>query len=405
MNWKIMRNVIYALLILMLLTTSVNLSPVKAASIEMKSDQIKIKEVIQQYYTLRYEELQTLIPADYSGLVDEKNGVALDWRNVENNRFVVQQRIANTFGDDILKASFSLNYLSIEISGGAAVVRLIENNEMLYSSNPRNPSKMGDLQHKITLIREGNGWVIQNDQYIDDLTFVLNQLSISEIFQNIEKNHKTIMDSAGVEAEASPQATELDDVPENLERYSNYAAANYVNRYYNSAGNIPVTLPETPGWNSSWPMTYKVYSSDCTNFISQAIYQGTRYTNSDANTIYPDSAHYSDWWYYKFSSDEDGSSPWINVGDLYNFLLNNKFGEMGRGPAGESVGICDAGLKKGNPIFMKLGDSWMHAVMVATNTDNCNITVNAHSTNYYHKPISYYSPYTWFPVQISGYYK
>ena len=407
MKWNVKRIVMHTLLILSLLTTGTYMVPVKAASVGMLNDETEIKEVIQQYYTLRYEELQTLTPVDYSGLVDEKNAVAINWQKIEKDRFDVQYKIAKTFEDYILEASFSLNYLSIDISGNAAVVNLIENNEMVYSSNPKDPSKMGGLQHKITLVRAGNGWVIQNDHYIDDLTFVLNQLSMSEIFQNIETNHKTIMNNEKETVSPSISSTDLQNSDEILtwHRYSYFAAVNYSNRYYNAAGNIPVTVPKISGWNASWPMQYKVYSSDCANFVSQAIYQGARYTNSDGKVFYPDAENYDSGWYYKFSYPVDGSSPWINVGGLYTYLLRDHSDDTTRGPAGSEVGICDARLKKGNPILMKLGDAWAHVGIVATNTADCNITVNAHSTNYYHKPISYYSAYTWYPVNISGYYR
>ena len=407
MNQNLKQIVLHTLLIFILLTISTNTVPVFAASNGMEEAEIEIKEVINQYFTLRYEEFVTHKSSDFSELVDRHSSITSNWRKTEKDRFDIFYKIATTFSDFVVDTEFWLDYLAIDISGKTATVTLIETNKMVYTSNLKNPSKMGNLQHKITLINGKNGWVIQNDQYVDDLTFVMNQLSMTEIFQNIESNHELITKNEKGNTYPPTPPTDIQNLDEQLtwHRYSYYAAANYVNRYYNSAGNIPVTVPKTPGWNTSWPMNYKVYSSDCINFISQAIYQGTSYTNSDGNSFYPDAANYSSGWYYKFSAPIDGSSPWINVEGLYHYLLRIDTEESMRGPVGESVDICDVNLNKGQPILMKLGDTWAHAGMIASKTGDCNITVNAHSTNYYHKPISYYSPYTWFPVQISGYYK
>jgi len=200
--------------------------------------------------------------------------------------------------------------------------------------------------------------------------------------------------------------------------YNNTSAVTYADTYWNTDitdDPVPIMILNLASWNPSWDNTYKTYQdgvTDCTNFVSQAVFEGVSYTASDRNYFYPDYTHYNDWWYYKFSYEADGSLPWINVGEFYQFLTENYFNYINwgiavRGPAGYRINLCN--IHVGDLVFMyENGTGWKHSVIVdqvGTNTCNGNnVYVAAHSTDHFHHPLSEYSGFIWYPVEIIGYF-
>jgi hypothetical protein len=326
------------------------------------------------------------------------------WQSKEADVSTIKTTIAKTFGNVVQDSSFSLDYISINVTDSAAVVSLLESSRVAYASNPSDPVLMSGLEHTITLNKVDSKWVIQQDQYEDDITRLVETSTMEEILKNIQTNHE-MMTNQSVSNSAPP--VKLISYPLRralltLYSYSNSSATSYSDSYAQSTGPVPAAVRNSSGWSSSYPANYQFYSSnDCTNFVSQAIFAGTASTDSDANYFYPDSSHYSDWWYYKFSTTAGGSQPWVSVGYLYSFLTSN----TNRGAVGSSVGSCDSSLNNGDPIFMKSGSNWQHAVIIASGSGCTNVTVNSHTVNYYHQQESYYSGYSWYPVNITGYYK
>ena len=185
--------------------------------------------------------------------------------------------------------------------------------------------------------------------------------------------------------------------------YNNSAAKNYADNWYSGTGPVPNYIKSQTGWSSGWPTLYCRYAiTDCTNFVSQALFEGTSYAYSQIDYFNPDYTHWADWWYYKFSPDVDGSYPWVNTGGLYDFLTTN----TGRGPYGSATNLCS--LSPGDIIFMKDGSAWQHAVIVSDIIGSCNnatnIVVDGHSADE-QELLSNFSEYTWHPVAISGYNK
>ncbi len=167
---------------------------------------------------------------------------------------------------------------------------------------------------------------------------------------------------------------------------------------------------------SSWPQVYRVEpDNDCTNFISQAIFEGTGYTNGDTNYFYPDPN--DDNWYYKFAPyppPAQGSVAWKRVGaptgsdaGLYDFLVDVNTAK--RGPFGVAVGagsFCTS-ISAGDPIFIKSGSTWTHAVIVSFIVPPCyapnNILVDSHTSYYKRTPLTTFSGFSWYGVHIQGY--
>jgi hypothetical protein len=386
----------FVVLLISLIFTMATSAAIPNLDTDIQTEETLIKQTITTYFTARYESLKMLMPVNFSQVVaGSENEITQDWLQMEQDRQEIELFIAKTFGVYILEYKFSLDYVSIEINSGEAKVSLIEGNEIAYSTSPDFPSEMANLAHTITLIKTGDTWRISSDQYSDNTTQLLDTLSKEEVFSNIKTNYEAqFLPPVPVETTA-PDAS-----------YSRSKAVSWADTYAKTVQvPVPSYIRNRPGWNSSWPTYYKVYTeTDCTNFVSQAVFAGTNWTNSDPNYFEPNFYHYNDWWYYRFSPSVDGPSPWISVGSFTTFITNNS----GSGPKATNGGANVCGLSKGDPITMKKNGQWRHAVIVSQIlSGNCNdpakVLVDSHTDYYKREPLTRWSGYTWYTLRITGY--
>ena len=113
---------------------------------------------------------------------------------------------------------------------------------------------------------------------------------------------------------------------------------------------------------------------DCTNFISQCIYEGCGEMNYNG---------YKGWYYI---NGNNKSPSWSGVEYLYNFLLSNN----GTGPKGEVSNIDH--LKVGDVIQLSFnGITFSHSVIVVQNGNNLNNTlIAAHTYDTFGKSVAEY---------------
>jgi hypothetical protein len=228
---------------------------------------------------------------------------------------------------------------------------------------------MANLEHVITLRNLGGTWKISDDQYRDEIIDLLENSAKADILQTIQRNREAQFSQPTIEG----QPMQI----ESTHSYNRTLAADYADEWWDGINDI-----------------YHDAGADCTNYASQAVYEGTNHTMSTPPG--------SDKWYYNFTA-HTGSTPWVNVGGLYTFLTTNS----GRGPYGYSSGAYTCNLSKGDVITMKQSGTWHHTVVVSTIVGDChipsNILVDAHDTDYLRQPLSWYSGYTWYALTVSGY--
>ena len=386
-------------------------------------DNAKIKAIIKNYFTQRYEAQKGLTkPANYSSIYASAIDKAPDqvWLQREKDRLEILLTIAQTTHFNFTAYKFSLNYQGIKVSGNRATVKLLESNQLTYPGSSE-PSLLGDLAHTVALKKNSMGkWLITKDDYLDDTLRSMAGVTKADVLKTIHNNF-----SAATQRSSSKDSTSVE--PNSVSPYSSiptltskpYSASmakGFADAHYNKAGTVPPYVISIVGWDSTWKTSFKLYpgvgeAGDCTNFVSQAIFYGSDYTASDANYFAPNTAHINDWWYYDFSGSKDtqvgGSAPWIRVGALYNFLTTN----TGRGPYGVKVGnpaTGGCGLVPGDVIMMKnSANAWAHSVFVRASDPTCAYApyawVDAHSSNVRNAPLANYLGFTWFPVHITSY--
>ncbi len=116
---------------------------------------------------------------------------------------------------------------------------------------------------------------------------------------------------------------------------------------------------------------------DCTSFISQCVYAGSKVMNYTKNTG----------WYYK--SINDRSPAWSGVEYLYKFLINNK----GIGPRGKEVEIGK--LEKGDLIQLSFDGRIFSHTLIIVNIEGPktldNIYIASHTYDSYNRRVSSYN--------------
>lgn len=379
------------------------------------SDEEKIKAAIDAYFIARYEGQKVLEQQDFSPLLDDDT---LDWVKKEKDKREIELYIATLFDLGYQNYSFTLDYDSIEIQKNKAVVELRQSHQVVYESIAPEISELANLPHTITLHNKDGIWVIYKDQYEDEYTKLLDTTPKENVKQQIDENYKNSQGNRSTTSGAKALAR-LAYSPLALPSYSyNRNAATTFS--YNNALITQAPIPQaiknayqaTYGvpYPSNWPTKYNNEDGsggDCTNFVSQSIFEGTGYTSGDASYFNPTPNDSN--WYYKFSQTPKGSTTWINVGWLYSYLLNTSTSK--RGPYGIAIStnsFCTS-INPGDPIFMKSGSNWAHAVIVYSKSSPCtspnNIRVNSHNAYKRNEPLPTWSGFSWYGVYIQGYRK
>lgn len=118
---------------------------------------------------------------------------------------------------------------------------------------------------------------------------------------------------------------------------------------------------------------YDKIGGDCTNFVSQCIYEGCKVMNYDK----------INGWYY--SNANNKSPSWTGVEFLYKFLINNK----GIGPFGRNV--IKEELKPGDIIQISFdGNKFAHTLLVISNIKGQTL-VATHTFNSYNRNLNTYN--------------
>lgn len=274
---------------------------------------------------------------------------------------------------------YSLDYIDISLlpNSQVAVVSLIEGHDVVFenyrdqtSSEPL-ISSMRNLEHIITLEKEAGAWKIASDEYEDYIWRVIRNTGLTKAeYLRFERDTK---DSKIPYSEETAGTNNLCSLPDDASTYpyNRIEAVAYAQQW--------ATAP--PPYNLKY-VDFTVYGGDCTNFVSQAIYEGGGALMVGDGTF---------GWY--FNSINDYAPAWTGVYYLYKFVT--QYEDWSLGPEGCQIPIDQALI--GDVIqYSWDGDNyWDHSVMivVAENTapDERDYWVAGHSPDVDNYPYAYFS--------------
>ncbi len=118
---------------------------------------------------------------------------------------------------------------------------------------------------------------------------------------------------------------------------------------------------------------YDNLGGDCTNFISQCIFAGSRVMNYNKTFG----------WYYNNANDK--SPSWTGVEYLYNFLTRKN----GVGPIGKKV--LKQNVIPGDIAQLKFGGNDFRHSLFITKIENGNIYVTTHTFDNLNRPLNLYN--------------
>lgn len=379
------------------------------------SDEEKIKSAIQTYFTIKYEGQKALQEQDYSLLLES---TTVDWVKKENDKREIEIYIASLFDLRYLDYHFTLDYDEITIKDHVAIVDLKESHQVVYEALAPEVSELFKQEHTFTLHMKNGSWLMYKDDYHDEYSDLLRRNSKEAIKNQVFENYELVQAKIVNYSEANTDngfdpnflllpsyqynRSAANTFSYNNALITNAAIPNAIKTAYQTIYGVP--------YPSGWPTVYTnedANGGDCTNFVSQAIFEGTNYSNGDASYFNPIPNDSN--WYYLFSQSPKGSTTWISVGWFHDYLINVSTSK--RGPYGVDVAsnsLC-TGINPGDPIFMKQGSSWAHTVIVYSKSSPCtspnNIKVNSHNSYRRNEPLSTWSGFSWFGVYIQGYRK
>jgi len=361
-----------------------------------------IKNTIQAYFELRYRLLSVSVPTDiqqdvFGELVSNRDD-AKDFLVTETAKLAVERKWHELNKQRYAKYEYSLKYenIVVDTSAQTTVVSLAEFFEIVceraMENSPQNPSSCatGALSHEITLRNEQGQWKIISDIYWDSwwYTFRKPGLSTDKILHNI---------NIAMDMKASPM-TILHNTSATMDFSCNLGSDDSAHPYERDAAVLYAqthVYKDNGEYNPYYP-DYNVEGEewgDCTNFVSQAIYEDGDASMSIPNPLPTRTTGGQYQWY--LLNGMQRASAWNDVGALHDFLVLPA--SWKEGPEGcemtfendEEFAERLAQIQVGDVIqyekdsHLPGGDAaWDHSVIVVGRDENGVVQVASHSPDF-----------------------
>ena len=234
--------------------------------------QEELKSVIQAYFEIRYQALSASQPNLFqlNGFDDQvSDGFdAKAFLDAELGKLEVEIKYAKLNQLSYVNYKYFLDFREFTFNAHTqtAIVLVVEGNEVIYEisaiNDPENPtiSQMTGLKHTIILRQEQGAWKVASDEYNDLLWRVLRETgrSAEELLNSIKALPVLTAQNGGIQTET----TSL--LPDDTSSHA-----------YDRAGAVSYALAHAADgtYNPDYP-TYDGHGGDCTNFVSQALYEG-----------------------------------------------------------------------------------------------------------------------------------
>lgn len=336
-----------------------------------------VMDVIQAYFEARYRALSTLRLEGFDSLLSESPEAKEFWEE-EAKKLFVEIKHAELNQLRYVEYDFSLDYLSVRIDPVAlsATVVLEENSAVVYELsaklNPENPivSHHYDIQHTLQLAKENGQWRTLSDTYTDYLWRIFRETGVTA--EELLSTMRPVLLPSGVKQQAQFPCNLVPD--ESTHDYNREDAVNYALKYAESPNSL----------NYYYFSEDEQLGGDCTNFVSQAIYEGGKASMSIPPT--PEQGIGGTQWYYFDVNNR--ARAWTYVDGLHDFITHPY--AWSEGPEG-----CEASIDQiamGDVIQYETNgdDTWDHAVIIVE-IQNGIPYVASHSPNFSREPYTYFT--------------
>jgi hypothetical protein len=364
------------------LTVPAKLAP-NSPSAQSEKDQIY--KVVDDYFNARYLSFSTLKSEDISSFVSD-NSDGKSFKQAEQNKLDIELHFRQVNKLRYLNYTYFLENQIVNFDPilRTAEISLDEGFDVVFEAIAPTVSKMRGLHHVIKLQKTGNTWKIVSDQYHDDLwNFIRwSGKSKSEIIASIDTTAQGLSKSK-LQRPSTIQSPSLQSI---------------VNNSYDRAG--AVFYADT--WARYRNPDYDDFSipyGDCTNFISQAMYEGGK-----APMVMPINGEVpavgTTGWYYLDINYR--AKAWTLVDEMYKFLVSENI-HYREGLVGKNSDYWH--MELGDVIQIKDYDEeghliWSHGMIVTGYLDmgdgTYEIVVDAHSNDCLNCALTYY---TWVDIR------
>ncbi|HQV92959.1 MAG TPA: amidase domain-containing protein [Anaerolineales bacterium] len=363
----------------------------ESASVEQQEE---LKSVIYAYFDIRYQALSVSQSVNFQvngfgGLASNRPD-ARAFLDAELGKLAVEIRRAELYELKYMDYVYFLDFRNFAVDGftQTALVSVIEEHDVIYENVAASTlegeepivSHLYNREHAITLRKEDGQWRIVSDDYNDYLWRMLREAgkSTDEMIKIMESSLIPDSQIESSEPVASfalpPDATSHD--------YDRVGAADYAVRHIDN-------------YNADYP-TYDGQGGDCTNFISQAIYEDGDASMFIPDTLPPPSNNGQEGWY--LLNEKQRGRYWNDVGAFYDFVAQSYL-FWDEGPEGREVATINE-LMLGDVIQFEwpasTGDSddiWDHAVIIVGFDGSGTPLVASHSDDVGPEPYTYFAPW------------
>jgi len=269
----------------------------------------EIMSVITAYFETRYSAFNSLQMDGFKNMI-AKSTEGKSFLQAESSKLHVQLKYAELFRLRYEDYEFFLDFkdISIDSSERVATVSVIEGHDVIFEKfkeyNPLDPtvSKMRNLEHTIVLGKEQGEWKIVSDYYEDYLWGFLRATGVSTDELLLYAGSQ----GSGPSGPGDDPVGETDcDLVNDETTYAYYrdGAVDYAREFALEPNDEDYHFfPFDPGP----PPT----GGDCTNFISQAIYEG-------GNALMANEGNDLGWYYI---DEYDYATAWTHVYKMLEFI-------------------------------------------------------------------------------------
>lgn len=310
-------------------------------------EQNLIEEKIRAYFDSRYRSRTKGELEDFGWLIDD-SPQGKDFMRSETAKLEIELHHAYIHRLRYVEYDYFLEFIDISFDSElqTAIVSVIEGHDVEFevtrgiSKDKSIVSSMRNLDHIFVLRKDGSNWKIVSDSYEDYLWRLITETGLTKEEYMIWANALPIEDEGYLDLTYSC----------NLQGDSTTYA-------YDRDGAVDYAHE----WALSRNEDYHDFGDlDCTNFISQAIYEGGgAIMTSDDRPTYG--------WYYNSASDY--ASAWTHVYYFYDFVKHPGYLSWDAGPEGCEVAKDDALYGDVIQYDWQNDQYWDHGVLIVDSID------------------------------------